>query len=142
VIRPRAAAVVLDGGRVLLVKRYRRGRDYAVLPGGGIEAGETPEVAALRELAEETTLTARIDRLLWTGRHDERPAWYFLMRDVRGSAALSGPEAVANSPENRFELVWAGVAEFDALGVHPPYLRGRLGLLLGEHGEGTPVSGS
>jgi 8-oxo-dGTP diphosphatase len=138
-IRPRAAAVVLDGGRVLLVKRYRRGRDYAVLPGGGIEAGETPEVAALRELGEETTLTASIDRLLWTGRHDERPAWYFLMREVRGEAVLSGAEAVANSPENRFELVWATAAEFDDLGLHPPYLRHRLAGLLY---EGRPGSGA
>jgi 8-oxo-dGTP diphosphatase len=130
VIRPRAAAVVLDGGRVLLVKRFWRGRDYAVLPGGGIEAGETPEEAAVRELAEETTLTAAIDRLLWTGRHDERPAWYFLVREVRGEPVLSGPEAVANRPNNRFELVWAGPGQFAELGLHPPYLRHRLTDLL------------
>jgi 8-oxo-dGTP pyrophosphatase MutT (NUDIX family) len=139
VIRPRAAAVVLDGGRVLLMERFRRGRHYAVLPGGGIEAGETPEEAALRELAEETTLTASIERLLWTGRHDARPAWYFLMADVRGTAVLSGAEALANSAENRYSLVWAGVSEFDSLGVHPPYLRQRLAGLVG--GEG-PVSGT
>ena len=131
-IRPRAAAVVLDGDRVLLIKRHWRGRDYAVLPGGGIEAGETPEVAALRELTEETTLTAEIDRLLWTGRHDERPAWYFLMTAVSGRAELSGQEALANCAENSFTLVWATADQFDDLGLHPPYLRARLADLIGQ----------
>jgi ABC-type lipoprotein export system ATPase subunit len=41
--------------------------DYAVLPGRRDRGRETPEEAAVRELAEETTLTAGIDRLLWTG---------------------------------------------------------------------------
>jgi ADP-ribose pyrophosphatase YjhB (NUDIX family) len=72
------------------MKRHKRGRDYAVLPGGGIEEGETAAEAALRELHEETTLVAEIDRLLWTGRHNDRPAWYFLMTAVRGRAELSG----------------------------------------------------
>ena len=77
--KPRAAAVVVDGDQVLVMKRHKRGRDYAVLPGGGVEEGETAAQAALRELHEETTLVAEIDRLLWTGRHNDRPAWYFLM---------------------------------------------------------------
>lgn len=55
---PRAVAVVLEGRRVLVIKRHLNGRDYAVLPGGGVEIGETVAVAALRELREETTLDA------------------------------------------------------------------------------------
>jgi ADP-ribose pyrophosphatase YjhB (NUDIX family) len=34
------------------------------LPGGGVEFGEHPETAALRELTEETGLTGRLDELL------------------------------------------------------------------------------
>jgi 8-oxo-dGTP pyrophosphatase MutT (NUDIX family) len=128
--KPRAAAIVVDGDRVLVMKRHKRGRDYAVLPGGGVEDGETAAEAALRELHEETTLVAEIDRLLWTGRHGDRPAWYFLMTAVRGHARLSGPEARANRPDNRFELRWATADQFADLGLHPADIAGPLAELL------------
>ncbi|MEU4391956.1 NUDIX domain-containing protein [Kribbella sp. NPDC023855] len=138
---PRAVAVVVDGGRALVIKRYLRldaagdcamcvggdlagpecpGHHYAVLPGGHVEEGESAEVAAVRELTEETTLTARIDRLLWTSTHNGRPASYFLMTDVAGTPTLSGPEAEAHNPNNTFELLWATPDAFDNLGLYPP----------------------
>lgn len=125
---PRAAAVVVEAGKVLVVKRYLRqaasadcvmceyadvpgpecaGHRYAVLPGGHVEAGESAADAALRELEEETTLTGRIDRLLWTGTHNGRPAYYFRVGDVRGVPQLSGDEAAEHCPTNHFELRWA-----------------------------------
>ena len=128
--RPRAVAVVVNGDEVLVMKRHKNGRDYAVLPGGGVEEGETVAEAALRELQEETTLVAEIDRLLWTGRHNDRPAWYFLMTAVRGRAELSGPEALANRPENRFELRWVSADRFTDVGLHPPDIREPLTELL------------
>jgi 8-oxo-dGTP diphosphatase len=61
--RGAAAALLFDGGgRILLVKpTYREGW---LLPGGVIEAGESPLAACLRECAEELGLRPAIDGLI------------------------------------------------------------------------------
>jgi ADP-ribose pyrophosphatase YjhB (NUDIX family) len=116
-------AVVLSGARILVIKRYFEGVDYAVLPGGSVEPGETFEEAAVRELHEESTLRARVDRLLLTGRHHEREARYFLMADVTGTPRMSGPELADQGPQNSYELLWATRDELPALGLFPPHLQ-------------------
>ena len=62
--RNRSQALVCRDGKLLLVEHILFGRDFFNLPGGGIEAGETPEEAALRELKEETGVAGRILRPL------------------------------------------------------------------------------
>lgn len=49
-----------NGSEVLLVKR--RDIPVWVLPGGGIDSAETPEMAIIREVKEETGFTVRIIR--------------------------------------------------------------------------------
>lgn len=68
-----AQAVIFDdAGRVLL--SHRRDCDFWNLPGGGVESGEAPWQAAVREVREEVGLKVEVERLVglysWID-HDE-----------------------------------------------------------------------
>lgn len=52
--RPSARAVIIDGNKLAMVYVSRKG--YYKFPGGGINEGETPEQALVREAAEEAGL--------------------------------------------------------------------------------------
>lgn len=53
-----------DAGRLLLARRIGPEGPQWTMPGGGLEFGEHPQVAALRELAEETGYDGQVEALL------------------------------------------------------------------------------
>jgi ADP-ribose pyrophosphatase len=83
---------VLPDGRVLTMTGYRHGprRDCLGFPGGFLDPGETPEVAALRELAEEAGLApARLIALgdyVDNGNQRGGHGHYFLALDCQPAA--------------------------------------------------------
>jgi ADP-ribose pyrophosphatase len=108
---PGAAAVVpVDAqGRVCLVRQYRLGVDEFMweIPAGKLDAGEAPELCAVRELREETGVAAR----RWTplGLFIPAPGIYteiihlYLARDLDVGAAQ--PDV-----DEELELQWLPLA--------------------------------
>ncbi len=92
--RPAAFGVLERDGRIAVVFVTRRDGRYFDLPGGGIDAGETPEQAVVREFGEETGLRVEPVRVL--GRADQ------FMRQEDGSPA--------NNRSTLFEARWIGDA--------------------------------
>lgn len=102
--------VVDDEGRVLLVHR-RRYADWS-FPKGGVDAGETIEQAALREVKEEAGPECEIIRPLATSRYffttrkgetKAKVVYYFLMKTTSGRLFADGLETD--------EAVWCSVEE-------------------------------
>lgn len=109
-----SVAVFRSDGRVILATRTSPpANDLWSLPGGKVEAGETLEQAALRELAEEVGVSARI---IGFNRHvevvyrdaDDRIGHHFVIAsfvgDWLGGEPQTGPEAGAVMWADPFDL--------------------------------------
>jgi mutator protein MutT len=112
-----ALALVHDE-RGWLVSRRSDGRVFAGLwefPGGKIEIGETPHLAAVREVWEETGLVVEPVELLWVleTTHSEGSVRLHLVRcRVTGGEAAARDAAVA-------EVRWVSMAELEVLPMPP-----------------------
>ena len=97
--RIRVSVIVIEEGKILLVRHEKQGRTYWVLPGGGVDFGEPLEQAAVRELKEETSLDIKVDKLVFVDdfipedRHRHVVDVYFTAKVVGGKLTL-GPDSV------------------------------------------------
>lgn len=127
--RPRARAIALRDNALLVIRRRRHGEDYVVLPGGGIERGESPAAAVVREIGEETGLTARVLRPLWVEPDEHGDIHYFLAEPGPGTPHLHGAELLKHSPWNRYAPGWLALARMDEEPLKPRGIAARIRLL-------------
>lgn len=117
--RPRAAAIILRGGAVLLMHRIRPERDYFVLPGGGLEPGENYEEACCREVREETGLEVIALEAAFSMDNLGNEEHYFWVQVAPGQPRLGGPELDKNSPQDVYRLEWIQLEALAAMNLLP-----------------------
>ena len=116
-------AVVIrnDDGDLLLVENDWS--DGYVPPGGGVEPGEDPEAAAVREAMEETGVAVELERPVRVDRreytHEHRDESFRGGYDVTFLAYPVGDETVADDPGVGDETI-VDVAWFDAVPERTP----------------------
>lgn len=88
----RYQGAIIHNHHILLIrhKEHASSHDYWLVPGGGIEAGETEEGCVIREMKEETNLEVKVERLLleeqWEEDDSYRGAKTFLCTPLSGEA--------------------------------------------------------
>ena len=115
----RAAAILIEGDKLLLIHRRKDGGEYHVLPGGSIESGETPEAACVREVEEETNLQVEIQKKIAILKNKDRIEHYFQVVFRSGNIQLGGPEKERNSSQNSYTLRWVKVSDLDTILLLP-----------------------
>ncbi len=116
--RIRVAAIIVRDEEILLVAHEKEKKSYWLLPGGGVNVGESLEAALCRELLEETGLEIEIGDLVMANdsiapdgsRHIVN--LYFLADVVSGEIQVGGDERVV-------ECRYVSLMEFSGLDFRP-----------------------
>ena len=124
-LSPRARIVLVEHGKVALIRRVRDGHTYYLFPGGGVEEGETPEQAARREAVEELGVEVELGPLVHQESFGGTIFLYYDAWIVGGSFGTGAwPDHAALTDRERersgtHEPVWVPLEELPGLDVRP-----------------------
>jgi mutator protein MutT len=119
------AGVVLAGERVLLVRRANPpSQGLWSLPGGAVEVGEGLAAALVREVREETGITARVGPLVEVVERIQADRsggveYHYVLLDYLCSAEPAEPLAADDAADAR----WVELARLDEAGLTPDTAR-------------------
>lgn len=130
-MRQRAAIVLIEDGRIALIKRVRSGRTYYVFPGGGVEKDETPVEAARSEAMEELGLEVDIGTCCYETSDGECSHYY--LASITGGVFGSGTGDEFNHASNErgsYVPVWMPIHRIAGIRLFPEALKDKISSLI------------
>ncbi|WHT49023.1 NUDIX domain-containing protein [Sporosarcina thermotolerans] len=124
--RIRGSAVIIEDDKVGIIRRNRDGEEYYVFPGGGVEDGESPEEATVREAMEELGVQIEIQKLIGTVNFNGTQ--HFFLATIVGGTFGTGKGEEYGIDRNRgtYTPVWIPIDGLEMLDVRPVEIVKRL----------------
>ncbi|WP_449537715.1 NUDIX hydrolase [Ferdinandcohnia sp. Marseille-Q9671] len=119
-MRTRGAAIIVDNQKVVLIERNRDGQIYYVFPGGGVEIGETPELAAEREAFEELGVKVKVNECFHKVEYNGTQ-YFFLTTIIDGEIGTGMGQEFTDSKRNRgtYEPMWVEIDKLPSKDIRP-----------------------
>lgn len=120
-IRIRVGALIWRDGEVLLVRHEKAGRSYWLVPGGGLDPGETMLAAGAREVLEETGYSVEMGRLLLLCEAiDPKPGGRHIVNVVYAATVRGGTLTVGAGDKSLRDAQWHPLEALETLEMYPP----------------------
>lgn len=116
--RVSARAIIIEGNEVLTMFRRKKKDDgsykeYYVIPGGGVEDGETLEETCIREIKEEYNVDIKVLGYLGSDEKETTIGHFFHAEIINGVPTLGGEESDRNNPDNYYEIRKINIDKLD-----------------------------
>ena len=114
--RESSRAIIIEDGKLLCIFRrkideFGNKKEYYVIPGGGIEAGETTSETAIRELKEELDVDIQLIGYLGVVEKENTIEHYYVAKRLKGEPHISGEESERMSEKNYYEPMFKDIEE-------------------------------
>lgn len=118
--RVRVAALLVTDGKIVLVRHRKNSQMYWLLPGGGVQWGETLSQSLEREVAEETGLICDIGDLLFASDTIAPEGTRHVIHLVFSAAVICLDESAIVPDARILEVNYLDLSKLTTIDLRPP----------------------
>ena len=126
----RVRAIIVQDNKILLIKRTKPEAVYWVIPGGGVEMGETDKQAIKRECLEELGLEVKVGQLFlqMASKKPGMEGWmecFYLCEIIGGQLGTGqGPEFAEDTVyTGGYSIEWRKISDLKNIDLKPEEIK-------------------
>ncbi|OPZ77530.1 MAG: RNA pyrophosphohydrolase [Alphaproteobacteria bacterium ADurb.Bin438] len=123
--RTARAILITKDNKLCVIKRIKKGDVYYVTPGGGIEEGETPLMAIIRELREEIGSDCSYVNKAFEIEDEKQFDTFYVCYECE-RIKPNGPEHQKKDVNNIYEIINFEIEDLEKLNLVPAYIKDKV----------------